>query len=318
MAFFRTADWGTVLVTGPDARAFLQRMTTANITILPAMRHVPALVLDGVSTVVADFLCLCTGEDTFRLLAKGESLPALYEHLESMHFAEDLELKLIESTPAAEVWSGPKNLHSIDFQPPGSSSQAFEPLEVDREEVSNVEFFVLPLFHEFWSLYLPVDEDYTAEQVARRFMEVDNEHFRETSFWQTLRIMCAIPRLETECRGPGAKALDVGFLRWLDREKGCYPGQEAVEKSLNIGHPAKALVRLKIPKPGEAPVKVPQKVIHSETKQPIGELTSISHVLADESEIYGLAVIRWKFRAMTSSVIVLDESGHRIFGKICT
>ncbi len=37
-------------------------------------------------------------------------------------------------------------------------------------------------------------------------------------------------------------ALEAGMLPWIDRHKGCYPGQEVVELSLNVGNPARALV----------------------------------------------------------------------------
>lgn len=37
-------------------------------------------------------------------------------------------------------------------------------------------------------------------------------------------------------------ALEAGTLPWIDRNKGCYPGQEVVEKSLNLGHPARILI----------------------------------------------------------------------------
>lgn len=39
-------------------------------------------------------------------------------------------------------------------------------------------------------------------------------------------------------------ALEAGVLPWIDRYKGCYPGQEVVEKSLNVGHPAKVLLAI--------------------------------------------------------------------------
>jgi folate-binding Fe-S cluster repair protein YgfZ len=43
---------------------------------------------------------------------------------------------------------------------------------------------------------------------------------------------------------PGAvtPALEAGMLPWIDRHKGCYPGQEVVELSLNVGHPVRVLV----------------------------------------------------------------------------
>jgi folate-binding Fe-S cluster repair protein YgfZ len=36
-------------------------------------------------------------------------------------------------------------------------------------------------------------------------------------------------------------ALEAGMLPWIDRHKGCYPGQEVVELSLNVGHPVRVL-----------------------------------------------------------------------------
>lgn len=37
-------------------------------------------------------------------------------------------------------------------------------------------------------------------------------------------------------------ALEAGTLPWIDRFKGCYPGQEVVELSLNVGHPVRLLI----------------------------------------------------------------------------
>lgn len=36
-------------------------------------------------------------------------------------------------------------------------------------------------------------------------------------------------------------ALEAGMLPFIDRFKGCYPGQEVVELSLNVGHPVRVL-----------------------------------------------------------------------------
>lgn len=41
-------------------------------------------------------------------------------------------------------------------------------------------------------------------------------------------------------------ALEAGVLPWIDRYKGCYPGQEVVEKSLNLGHPARVLIAVEM------------------------------------------------------------------------
>lgn len=49
-------------------------------------------------------------------------------------------------------------------------------------------------------------------------------------------------------------ALEAAALPFIDRHKGCYPGQEVVERSLNVGHPARLLVAIEADRsfhPGE-------------------------------------------------------------------
>jgi folate-binding Fe-S cluster repair protein YgfZ len=43
-------------------------------------------------------------------------------------------------------------------------------------------------------------------------------------------------------------ALEAGALFAIDRFKGCYPGQEVVELSLNVGHPPRVLVGMEGPR----------------------------------------------------------------------
>ncbi len=59
--------------------------------------------------------------------------------------------------------------------------------------------------------------------------------------WNFDRIGAGVPwpPLDWDCATP---ALEAGVLPWIDRHKGCYPGQEVVELSLNVGHPARVLV----------------------------------------------------------------------------
>lgn len=66
--------------------------------------------------------------------------------------------------------------------------------------------------------------------------------------WDFERIGASVPwaPLDWDASTP---ALEAGMLPWIDREKGCYPGQEVVELSLNVGHPVRLL--LAVEGPGE-------------------------------------------------------------------
>lgn len=50
-------------------------------------------------------------------------------------------------------------------------------------------------------------------------------------------------------------ALEAGTLPWIDRDKGCYPGQEVVERSINVGHPARVMQAAEGPEPPGEKVK---------------------------------------------------------------
>lgn len=60
--------------------------------------------------------------------------------------------------------------------------------------------------------------------------------------WDFARIGALVPWPGTEWKRGENPALEAGMLPWIDRFKGCYPGQEVVELSLNVGHPVRVLV----------------------------------------------------------------------------
>jgi folate-binding protein YgfZ len=60
------------------------------------------------------------------------------------------------------------------------------------------------------------------------------------STWEFQRILHGIP--STKDWDQQTPALEAAMLPWIDRNKGCYPGQEVVELSLNVGKPVRALV----------------------------------------------------------------------------
>jgi folate-binding protein YgfZ len=47
--------------------------------------------------------------------------------------------------------------------------------------------------------------------------------------------------------------LDAGLYCAVDMDKGCFPGQETIAKIVNLGHPAKALVRVELEGDGDPP-----------------------------------------------------------------
>ena len=59
--------------------------------------------------------------------------------------------------------------------------------------------------------------------------------------WNFDRIGALVPCARSDWT-PETPALEAGLLPSIDRHKGCYPGQEVVELSINVGHPVRVLV----------------------------------------------------------------------------
>ncbi|MGZ3693907.1 MAG: hypothetical protein ACXWQO_06875 [Bdellovibrionota bacterium] len=75
------------------------------------------------------------------------------------------------------------------------------------------------------------------------------------SDWDFARIGAGIPWpiLDWDANTP---ALEAGQLFAIDREKGCYPGQEVVELSLNVGHPVRVMIAVE----GDQPLQSGEKI----------------------------------------------------------
>lgn len=88
--------------------------------------------------------------------------------------------------------------------------------------------------------------------------------------------------------GPEATPLEVG-LAGITEGKGCYPGQEVIERTLALGRPARTLIRVALS--GELPVGS-ELMCEGDTA---GRLTSVA--LGPEGTWVGLALVRPKLAA---------------------
>jgi len=98
-----------------------------------------------------------------------------------------------------------------------------------------------------------------------------------------LRVLGGAPRAGAEW-SPDASPLEVSDLWGVTEGKGCYPGQEVIERTLALGRPPRALVALVV----EAEVKV-GAAVHDPSGE-IGRVTSASTLGGGPT--YALALIK--------------------------
>lgn len=117
-----------------------------------------------------------------------------------------------------------------------------------------------------WDLWLPADAPLPAGEPV------------DAAWCEARRITQGAPRWPTEYRDD-ITPLDVG-LAGVSEGKGCYPGQEVIERTLALGRPARRLVRVTLAgaaEPGEL----------TAAGAPAGLLTSVAGAR-------GLALIKYK------------------------
>ncbi len=229
-------------VTGRDAKDFLHRLTTVNLKKLTPGLASLGLLLKGNSKVVGQFVLAETAPMTFALIGEREVMGRVLIELESLHFSEDLEMKLSDS-PVTVV---PDRLEAAPFAWDGDVKKGRVPTGI-------------PGFAFCVGMSVPVSD---------RF--------------EFARIEAGVPWAGKEWDST-TNALDAGLEPWIARQKGCYPGQEVVERSLNVGHPAKALVKL------EADASIPEGAELHVAGKAVGRITSSVGNIA-------LAIVQWNFR----------------------
>lgn len=189
-------------VKGPDAQDFLHRLTAGTVKNVGTGEGARGLLLTGQGRMRAQFDLLRIDAQRFWLAAPDACSATLFQELEAKHFSEDLVLRWRE-----EEWG-----YEEGTVPSGSGG-------------------VFPLSHGVTgSLWPSPVSGYRgaldAGPLPQRF------HFD--------RIGALVPWPEFDW-DENSMALEAGTLPWIDRAKGCYPGQEVIEKSLNVGHPPRVL-----------------------------------------------------------------------------
>ncbi len=253
--------WSTLVLKGKDAADFLHRVTTASVKSLAKGQGTTGLLLSGTSKVLADFFLLRLAADEFFLVSDIPTIQRLDSEFEKLHFAEDFAQKFHESSVKVSL--------GADFTRPFK-------LEMTED-----------------SLEWPLPEGFTAKLFFGAPEEAEELSPTE---WDRARILARVPRFGSEWQPGETNALDCGFLPWIDRAKGCYPGQEVVERSLNVGHPARALVLLE----SEMELSEGEELL-AETEKVCGKITSV--VSRPEGGSFALAIVQWSERDRTEITV---------------
>ncbi len=317
-------------VTGPDARDFLNRLTTQDLLKPGDGSAVRTLFLGPKGLILADAFALL-GEDRVHLDLDTHDAAAVLERLEAVRFAEDVafahaeppRVPLMLLGPAAAAGLRAAGAAEAAELPAGRFAEAKiagHPLLVHRGTDAGVPSFRLhpteDAAGDVWAALLaalgytgePADAADPGAAAAERRAGLRGRPVGWEAF-NTARVEAGQPLFHLDF-GPGNLVAEAQLVEEaVSFTKGCYPGQEAVARMRNLGHPKKLLVRLEIQEDDRLPSAGTEVLDPKDPGRVIGAVTSSTPSPLRGGRAVALAVVRWGRHKPGQEVLVAADAG---------
>ncbi len=231
---FELDSWGYVEIVGKDAASFLQRLSTRSFKDPIPETILPGALLTGKAGLIATGFFETHATDHFFFLTRSPQLA--FDHLTKFHFAEELEIKLRPDWTVVGVY---KQGLAQNGQP---ADRVF-PLPWGKFAFST--WRDPKIAGLIWLRAKPaIKTDFLKESGLPVFSEELFNYFR---------IKAGIPHVPEEMN-EGNIILEGGLDWMIDRDKGCYPGQEVVERIFTYGEVNRKVLSVRL---GRGAAKLP-------------------------------------------------------------
>lgn len=263
--------WSWVTLTGRDGRDFLHRLTTVNVNALQIGQGSPGFFLNAQGKIRAYFTLWRFGVDdyAFELDAgsTGHWKTELLAAIDQYTFAEKFTIADISQLESRWIFAERDEIDKVLAALGASALKAGETAAIDDE---------IRICHHG-------DIDYgrtwltawgrparLAQWLERSLPDSETISWERIEGW---RLGALRPRVDAELDA-GTIPLEVGLIDGLAQAKGCYPGQEVIERIVSLGSPARRLVQ--IVGQGHAPAL--GEKLHNLAEPPIevGQVTSVA------------------------------------------
>ena len=301
-------SWNWVSLIGADAQDFLHRLTTVNVRALQLGEGAPGCFLNPQGRIRTAFTLwnYAPNEYAFEFDAgeTGKWKQELLATIDQFTFGE--KISVVDLTPNYDQFAcrwlfldseklgglNPRQTAAIESAVNGDSA---EEVRVCHHGDAD--------FGRNW--YTAWGRPARLQQWLERALP-DAMLISEFSVLERWRISAVRPRVDREIN-ESANPLEIGLKDSIAQNKGCYPGQEVIEKIIALGSPAKRLAL--ITGAGDPP-PIGEKIYNlAEPPVEVGQITSVTH---DESgQFSALAVLR-KIHAKEG----LEIRVHGLPGKI--
>lgn len=283
-----------VRVVGDDRAAFFHGMCSADVKGATPGSILPALFLTEHAHVIADLFIWVT-DDALLLEIEAESWRRAREHLERLLVADDVEF---EDTSLIVIdVEGPRACDAAGLFSNGDSAPMpieWRYLKVDKIVAGNLPRFGGPAV----TILAPASDEQSV--VARVLAGIADGAVIDENVGEVIRVENGIARVGVDTTEK-TLALEARLDRAISFNKGCYLGQETIERATARGGLKKKLYALRFPS-GKLPA--PGAALKLDGKE-VGRVSS--RVISPRAGAIGLAVLHhsaWSAGAQ----LTLDDS----------
>jgi folate-binding protein YgfZ len=293
-AILDLSERGRIRVTGEDRARLLHAMTTNHVQGMTPGDGQYTFFLNAQGQIQADAYILCF-EDHFLVDVEPQTRKSIYEHLDKFIIADDVTLEDVTEQTFAFGLEGPQALRFAAEAGMTAPHAAGSHTEWDPYSVAAISFTGAPGVRVYGPALRKDDAlGVLAGSGAIEATQADAETFRVTRFK---------PRYGRDITDRSLPQ-ETQQMRAVHFQKGCYLGQEIVERVRSRGHVNRLLVGF-MGDSGHVPA-VGAKVAYGGKED--GEVTSAVGV---GGRFYGLAVVRAQI-AQAGTIVGIDGRPARI------
>jgi folate-binding protein YgfZ len=279
---FDLSQWQCIEIGGPDARDYLHRMSTVDFKKFRPNEVRHGAFLTGKGQVLGLGMWFESKPENFCFVVPPGTASPVIEHIEKFHFSEQFSVLLQNDGFLCGRWAG----SSVPDLAVGSKE-----FELNSGLFAGVK-------------YLAWRDDLRPELTWVKLARTDvaaflpaGLRFLGPDLFEYYRIRAGVPQFGIEL-SPKDILLEANFDRAVARSKGCYPGQEVVERIFTYGSVNRKLCRVRCSSSNE---RLPLPLYCDGV--PAGTLVSMAPEPRDLKRAVGLAFVQkrfWNQGALTS------------------
>lgn len=335
---FKPKNWAFFEFSGPDALDFLHRLTTINLRKLSAGEGASGFVLNPQGKILTYLHLWQVSKNQYLIeidSGEGEKWKKKWvQTIEAFTFNDNVKMREISGYEPlwvfSDTWEQMNSLFSInllDRNPEVMASLAVEGRFYSIQKNLSAMDGLVPnpgedsLAAAYVFNHGKLDYGKTWISIWGKVIFPESFEILEELTLEAWRIEQVRPRVDFEI-SLESSPLELGLIDGISQGKGCYPGQEVIEKILALGAPAQRLVQVRgagglVPKIGQPLLKKTENSFLE-----IGRITSGSVQIAND--FVALAIVKKTVakvemplffqndeREMSAEVIISKVSGFK-------